>query len=130
MNDRWKNIDAEGNVVTDPGQLSAMNTNAKIWSPLTGASSFFVNSWAVEDGSFIRINNITLGYTFPAMSISKLKITKLRIYATGNNIAVFTNYSGYDPEVNTRRSTPITPGVDYSAYPRSHNYIFGVNVSF
>jgi len=130
MNGRWKNIDAEGNVVTDPNQLRAMNTNAKIWSPLTGASSFFVNSWAVEDGSFLRINNITLGYTFPAMSISRLKITKLRIYATGNNIAVFTRYSGYDPEVNTRRATPITPGVDYSAYPRSHNYIFGVNVSF
>ncbi|HEV8514439.1 MAG TPA: TonB-dependent receptor [Cyclobacteriaceae bacterium] len=130
MNDRWKNIDAEGNVVTDPNTLRAMNTNAKIWSPLTGASSFFVNSWAVEDGSFIRINNITLGYTFPAMSISKLKISKLRLYATGNNIAVFTNYSGYDPEVNTRRGTPLTPGVDYSAYPRSHNYIFGVNVSF
>jgi TonB-linked SusC/RagA family outer membrane protein len=130
MNGRWKNIDDQGNVVTDPGQLSAMNTNAKIWSPLTGASSFSVNSWAIEDGSFIRINNITLGYTFPAMSISKLKISKLRLYATGNNIAVFTNYSGYDPEVNTRRSTPITPGVDYSAYPRSHNYIFGVNVSF
>jgi len=130
MNNRWKNIDGEGNVVTDPGQLSAMNANAKIWSPLTGASSFFVNSWAVEDGSFIRINNITLGYTFPAMSISKLKISKLRLYATGNNIAVFTHYSGYDPEVNTRRGTPITPGVDYSAYPRSHNYIFGVNVSF
>lgn len=130
MNNRWKNIDAEGNAVTDPDQLRAMNANAKIWSPLTGASSFFVNSWAVEDGSFLRINNITLGYTFPAMSISKVKITKLRIYATGNNIAVFTKYSGYDPEVNTRRATPITPGVDYSAYPRSHNYIFGVNVSF
>jgi TonB-linked SusC/RagA family outer membrane protein len=130
MNNRFKNIDAEGNVVTDPGQLRDMNTNAKIWSPLTGASSFFVNSWAVEDGSFIRLNNITLGYTFPAMSISKLKISKLRLYATGNNIYVFTHYSGYDPEVNTRRSTPITPGVDYSAYPRSHNYIFGVNVSF
>jgi TonB-linked SusC/RagA family outer membrane protein len=130
MNNRWKNIDAEGNVVTDPNQLRDMNTNAKIWSPLTGASSFFVNSWAVEDGSFLRINNITLGYTFPAMSISRLKISKLRLYATGNNLAVFTKYSGYDPEVNTRRATPITPGVDYSAYPRSHTYIFGVNVSF
>ncbi len=130
MNNRWKNIDAEGNVVTDPGQLRAMNTNAKIWSPLTGASSFFVNSWAVEDGSFIRLNNVTLGYSFPAMSISKIKISKLRVYATGNNLAVFTHYSGYDPEVNTRRATPITPGVDYSAYPRSHTYIFGVNVSF
>ncbi|GHN02321.1 SusC/RagA family TonB-linked outer membrane protein [Cytophagales bacterium WSM2-2] len=130
MNDRWRNVNAEGTVVTDPATLAAMNANAKIWSPLTGASSFYVNSWAVEDGSFIRINNITLGYSFPAMKINKLKISKLRLYATANNVAVFTKYTGYDPEVNTRRGTPITPGVDYSAYPRSHNYIFGVNVSF
>jgi TonB-dependent starch-binding outer membrane protein SusC len=130
MNDRFTNVNAEGQMVTDPEALRALNADAKIWTPLITATSFSVNSWAVEDGSFIRINNVTLGYTFPTISISKLKINKLRLYATGNNLAVFTKYSGYDPEVNTRRSSPITPGVDYSAYPRSINYIFGLNVSF
>lgn len=130
MNNRFRNVNAEGQVVTDPNALRELNANATLWTPLTSATSFYVNSWAVEDGSFLRINNVTIGYTFPAMHISKLKISKLRLYATGNNLAVLTNYSGYDPEVNTRRSTPITPGVDYSAYPKSHNYIFGVNVSF
>ena len=130
MNNRFRNVNAEGQVVTDPNALRELNANATLWTPLTSATSFYVNSWAVEDGSFLRINNVTIGYTFPAIHISKLKISKLRLYATGNNLAVFTNYSGYDPEVNTRRSTPITPGVDYSAYPKSHNYIFGVNVSF
>ena len=62
--------------------------------------------------------------------LEKIKIQKLRLYVTGNNLAVFTNYSGYDPEVSTRRSNPVTPGVDYSAYPRSTTYIAGVNVTF
>jgi len=130
MNGRWRNVDASGNVVTDPEALETLNANATIWSPMTTNSSFFVHSWAVEDASFIRINNVTLGYTVPAALLSKIRISKLRFYATANNLAVFTNYSGYDPDVNVRRSTPLTPGVDYSAYPRSRAYIFGLNLSF
>lgn len=130
MNNRFRNVDDEGQVVTDPDALRDLNANATLWTPLTSATSFYVNSWAVEDGSFLRINNVTLGYTLPTISISKAKFTNLRFYATVNNLAVFTRYSGYDPDVNTRRATPITPGVDYSAYPRSHAYIFGMNVSF
>lgn len=130
MNERWKTIDANGVVVTDPQQLERLNANARIWRPLTSASSFFVHSWAVEDGSFLRVNNLTIGYTIPKKILSRAKISNLRVYATGNNLAILTNYSGYDPEVNTRRNTPLTPGVDYSAYPRSRAYIFGVNLSF
>ncbi len=130
MNDRWRNVDAEGNVVTDPAALAAINENATLWTPLTSASSFYVHSWAVEDGSFIRINNVTLGYSLPAGVLEKIRLTKLRVYATVNNLAVFTKYSGYDPDVNTRRNSPITPGVDYSAYPRSHAYMAGLNLSF
>ena len=129
MNDRWTNINAQGQVVTDPTELAALNANAKIWSPLKTASSFYAHSWAVEDASFLRINNITLGYNLPASLLKRVKIKSLRIYGTVNNLAVFTNYSGYDPEVNTRRSSPLTPGVDYSAYPRSKAYIIGVNLS-
>jgi TonB-dependent starch-binding outer membrane protein SusC len=130
MNGRWRNVNDEGVVVTDPDALRALNTNATIWSPLTSASSFYLHSWAIEDGSFIRINNVTLGYTLPSTLLSKAGISRLRFYATANNLHVFTRYSGYDPEVNTRRSTPITPGVDYAAYPRSRAYIFGVNLTF
>lgn len=129
MNDLWTNINAQGQVVTDPTELAALNANAKIWSPLKTASSFYAHSWAVEDASFLRINNITLGYNLPASLLKRVKIKSLRIYGTVNNLAVFTNYSGYDPEVNTRRSSPLTPGVDYSAYPRSKAYIIGVNLS-
>jgi hypothetical protein len=129
MNERWTNIDANGQVVTEPTALAALNTNAKLWSPLRSASSFYVHSWAVEDGSFLRLNNITVGYTLPSSILNKVKINKLRFYGTVNNLAVFTNYSGFDPEVNTRRNTPLTPGVDYSAYPRSRAFIFGANLS-
>jgi TonB-linked SusC/RagA family outer membrane protein len=130
MNNRWRNVDDQGTVVTAPELLAALNANATLWSPLTTASSFYPHSWAVEDGSFLRINNITLGYSLPAKLLNKVKIDKLRFYATVNNVAIFTNYSGYDPEVNTRRSSPLTPGVDYSAYPRSRAFITGVNLTF
>ena len=129
MNNRWKTIDANGQVVTDPVALATLNANAGIWQPMKSAASFYVHSWAIEDGSFLRINNITLGYTLPRKLLSKAKINNFRIYGTVNNLYVFTNYSGYDPEVNTRRSTPLTPGVDYSAYPRSRAFIVGVNLS-
>ncbi len=129
MNDRWRTIDENGVVVTDPAALAKLNENATLWAPLRSASSFYVHSWAIEDGSFLRVNNITLGYTLPNNLMKKIGISNFRVYATVNNLAVLTNYSGYDPEVNTRRGTPLTPGVDYSAYPRSRAFIFGLNLS-
>ncbi|MFN3802336.1 SusC/RagA family TonB-linked outer membrane protein [Belliella pelovolcani] len=130
MNDRFTNVNSAGQVVTDPTELAALNADAKIWTPLTSASSFYMHSWAVEDGSFLRINNVTLGYTLPTRLLQQYKIQRMRFYATGNNLAIFTNYTGYDPEVNTRRRTPMTPGVDYSAYPRARTFIAGVNITF
>ena len=127
---RWMTIDAQGNVVTDPIELAKLNANASIWRPITSAGSFYTHSWAIEDGGFVRLNNVTIGYTLPKSLTQKAKIQSLRVYATGNNLKVFTNYSGYDPEVSTRRSTQVTPGVDYSAYPRSINLIFGLNLTF
>jgi hypothetical protein len=116
-------------VVTDPTALAKLNANATIWMPSTSSNSFLLHSWAVEDGSFIRINNITLGYSLPASLIKRIKLEKARVYFTANNVYVITNYSGYDPEVSARRGNPVTPGVDYSAYPRSRSFIFGVNLS-
>ncbi|MEO8111889.1 MAG: TonB-dependent receptor [Ginsengibacter sp.] len=127
---RWRTVDENGNVVTEPKALKELNKNATLWRPITTGSSFYPQSYAIEDGSFLRINNITFGYSLPASFIKKIKMQKLRAYVTLNNLAVITNYTGYDPEVNTRRSTPVTPGVDFSAYPRSTSYIFGVNVTF
>lgn len=143
VSNRWKTIDQNGNriqqVETIGGQqyvtgvapeiLSAINKDASMWIPISGTGAWYPTSWAMEDGSFLRINNITLGYTFPTKLVNRFKINKLRVYGTVNNLAVFTNYSGYDPEVNTRRAIPVTPGVDYAAYPRSKTFIFGLNLS-
>ena len=129
MRDRWRNIDNNGVVVTDPVALNKLNANAKIWSPVN-SNRFFLHSWAVEDGSFLRVNNVTLGYTIPSALMQRIKVTSFRIFGTVNNLATFTSYTGYDPEVNTRRSDPLTPGVDFAGYPRTKTWVLGVNLNF
>jgi TonB-dependent starch-binding outer membrane protein SusC len=129
MENRWKNLDDAGNIVTDPTALAALNANATIWSPVT-VQRYWLHSWAVEDGSFLRINNVTLGYTLPKTLLKKVKISNFRVYGTVNNLATFTKYTGYDPEVNTRRSDPLTQGVDFAGYPRAKTWVIGVNFTF
>ncbi len=126
---RWTNIDeATGQLVTDPATLASMNANTTMWSPYMDRYVF--SDWAVEDGSFLRLNTLTLGYTLPSELTRKMNIQNLRFYVTGYNVFVLTNYSGFDPEVSTRRKTALTPGVDYSAYPRSRQLVFGLNLNF
>jgi TonB-dependent starch-binding outer membrane protein SusC len=127
--DRWTNINAAGQVVKDPVELAALNANAKIWSPVR-TQRWWLHSWAIEDGSYLRFNNITLGYTLPKEISMKAKMSTFRVYATINNVATITNYSGYDPDVTARRTDPLTPGVDFAAYPRSRSFVVGVNVTF
>jgi TonB-linked SusC/RagA family outer membrane protein len=129
MKDRWTNIDANGNVVRDPAELTKLNANAKIWTPVR-VQRWWLHSWAVEDGSYLRFNNITLGYSLPKSVLAKAKISGFRLFGTVNNLGTITNYSGYDPDVTSRRSDPLTPGVDFAAYPRSRTWVFGVNVTF
>lgn len=129
MKDRWTNINAAGQVVTDPAELAALNANAKIWSPVR-VQRWWLHSWAVEDGSYLRINNLTLGYSLPKTLLAKMKMTNLRIYGTVNNLATISSYSGFDPDVTSRRSDPLTPGVDFAAYPRARTWLVGVNVTF
>jgi TonB-dependent starch-binding outer membrane protein SusC len=139
MSGRWKVVTATGQTAQwvngtqvlgiPPDQLAALNAGATIWQPLKSAGAFYPSSWAIEDGSFLRINNATLGYTLPNLRVEWLKISKLRFYITGNNLHLFTKYTGYDPEVNVA-SNPLTPGLDYSAYPKSRSFIFGLNATF
>jgi TonB-linked SusC/RagA family outer membrane protein len=132
---RWRSIDDQGNLVTDLDQLAELNKDATMWMPMpfrSGNNAFLLHSGAIEDASFLRINNVTLGYTFSKNSLRRAGFQSLRIYATANNLGVITGYSGYDPEVSTRnRAIGIpTPNVDYSAYPRSRSFIFGINAAF
>jgi hypothetical protein len=87
----------------------------------------------VEDGSFLRLNNVSLGYTLPRKWTQTISMNKLRVYATVYNAFLWTKYTGYDPEVSATRSSSyaqLTPGVDYSAYPKSRTFTVGVNVTF
>lgn len=139
MKDRWKIITPTGETAQwvsgttvrgiAPDQLEALNANAQIWQPLRSSGAFYPHSWAIEDASFLRVNNVTIGYSLPVKLLAKIKMSKIRFYATGNNLAIITNYSGYDPEVSVR-SSGLTPGLDYSAYPKSRSFVFGVNVTF
>ena len=145
MEGRWRIINEDGSklqwIAKDannkdaafglaPTIIDARNANATFWQPLTAGGAFHSHSYAIEDGSFLRINNITLGYSLPVKTLVKLHITKLRFYLTANNVAIITKYSGYDPEVSVRSKNPLTPALDYSAYPKSRSFIFGLNVTF
>lgn len=123
----------------DGTQLNQFGTMRNAWSlernpdsdiPRSGASGMeFYSSRVVEDGSFLRIKTVTLGYTFPSKWLRKMKIQSLRVYLTAENLFTFTNYSGPDPEVSTRNSV-LTPGFDWSAYPRARSLTGGVSFSF
>lgn len=86
----------------------------------------------VEDGSFLRIKNITLGYTFPKALLNKAKIENLRVYVNIQNLYTFTKYTGYDPEVgaSTQDSSGLTYGLDNGRYPSPAMYSFGLNITF
>ena len=93
----------------------------------TGSEEY--SSRVIEDGSFLRLKNVSLGYTIPSRSLRKAGISSMRVYVSADNIWTLTNYSGPDPEVSTRNSV-LTPGFDWSAYPRAYGFTAGVNITF
>ena len=106
-------------------------TNASNKVPSTkGYVKGDVYSRFVEDGSFLRLKNMTLGYSLPKKWINKIHISKLRIYGTAQNLFCISGYNGYDPEVSTAASNPMTPGLDWGAYPKSRVFTFGLDVQF
>lgn len=94
-----------------------------------GWGSGVYSSYEIEDGSFLRLKTLSLGYTFPKKILKKLSLRTVRLYTTAQNLFTWSNYSGYDPEVSTK-NTALTPGFDWSAYPRSMTCTFGLNVVF
>lgn len=126
---RWMTIDSDGNKVDNPELLKQINQGKTVASVADlQQGSYYVHSWAVENASFLRLSNLTLGYTFPHKIIKNWNIKKLRLYFTGNNLFVATPYSGFDPEVSTKGNN-LTPGVDFGAYPRNRSFVFGLNIT-
>ena len=132
--DAWKmyDVNAAGDLVpvTDPEGLRDLNANARYGLPYSEYG--IVSSDFIEDASYLRLNTLTLGYTFPDKWMQKAKISKLRVYFTGGNLFCIAGYKGLDPDVNT---TPVTggfptPAYDYLSYPKARTFTFGLNLSF
>ena len=124
-----------GKETTDLARLAALNPSQYsgnlMWNISSNNKTAISDhsSYYIEDGSFLRLNTITLGYTFPKSWLKSAFINNARVYCTVNNIHTFTNYKGYDPEVSASGSA-LTPGIDNSAYPRSKSWVIGINLTF
>ncbi len=105
------------------------NPESDIPAATKSASNNVISSRIIEDGSYLRLKTITLGYTFPKTLIAKAKLSNARVYVAAQNLWTWTSYSGYDPEVSVRNSA-LTPGLDFSSYPRAFTLSFGVNLGF
>jgi len=88
------------------------------------------SSFQVEDGSYIRLRNVTLGYTLPTNNLFGSKIQRLRFYITGTNLFTITDYLGYNPEVSSITTNSLTPGEDYGAFPLTKSFTMGINLKF
>lgn len=137
----WQYNDIDGNLTgtkgdilyklyyVDNGVQIYKNANAgrTLWNP-ADVTSNITNSYFIEDASFLRCNDITVGYTLPKSLTKKFGVSKARFYFSASNLFIITNYTGYDPEVDIQ--TGLTCGMDYNRYPRARSFVFGTNITF
>lgn len=123
-----------GNLValTTPEQLNAANTDATL--PSTYLQQGYVSDIGIEDGSYLRLNTLTLGYTLPQSLLSKGNTNNIRVYGAIYNVFTLSGYSGLDPEVNSNQNINNarypTPGLDWGTYPRARQFVIGLNATF
>lgn len=111
---------------------SSTNTASNNPRPIADASNtnLLISDRYVEDGSYLRIQNVTLGYSLPQDVISKYKISRLRLYGSAQNLYTFTNYSGYDPEIGSFNQNVLLSGIDNGRYPVARTFLVGLNLEF
>lgn len=109
---------------SDPGDGVTPRANART----TGQNNAVSSRW-IEDGSYLRIQNITLGYRLPSSVINRLKLQQVRVYLSAQNLYTWSKYLGYNPEVSNYEG-PLTGGVDYGAFPLPRTLSVGINVGF
>jgi TonB-linked SusC/RagA family outer membrane protein len=111
---RWT---GEGTSETDPRLTTGATRNTEF------------SDYYVEDGSFLRLRNVQLGYTLPEDLVKKGRMSSVRVYVSANNLATITNYRGYDPDIGSAGGT-LAAGVDYGFYPQARTFMGGINVKF
>jgi len=141
FNDGWQYNDINGDITGTKGDIlyklyyvddcvniyKKANAGRDLWNP-TDVTKKITHSYFIEDGSFLRCSDITIGYTLPKKLTEKVGISKARFYVSASNLFIITNYSGYDPEVDVQ--TNLTCGMDYNRYPRNRMFAFGTNITF
>lgn len=127
----------EGGITNNPN-LNQFDSYKNRWEPNNPSNTFFrtngmanatYSSRVIEDGSYLKLRTVSLGYNFSSTLMKRAKMQSARIYASAQNLYTWTKYSGQDPESSSRNSN-LTPGFDYSAYPHSLSVVMGVQVTF
>ncbi|MGF7229764.1 hypothetical protein [Arachidicoccus sp.] len=108
---------------------SSTNASNKYPSPSKNIPNVVTDRY-IENGSFLRLSNLTLGYKLPASVVKRLGLSSINIYATGQNLLLITKYSGFDPEVNSFAFDGLRPGIDLNSFPNARVYVLGLNVNF
>lgn len=114
---RWQSADSPGDGNTNRANRKQTGYNGR------------TSTWHIEDGSYLRLQSLTLGYTLPASLTKKFAVERLRVYLSGLNLKTWTNYSGYNPEVSGSTSS-LTAGEDYGTYPLATTVMGGINITF
>ena len=122
----------ENQLVEAMNYWTPTNTNTDIPRPIanTANSNLLISSRYLEDGSYLRVQNLTFGFSMPQDILEKLKMSRLRIYGSAQNLYTFTNYSGYDPEIGSFNQSPLLTGIDNGRYPSPRTFSIGINVEF
>ena len=107
---------------------TASNPSNTIPRANTAGGQKILSSFLVEDGSYLRLKNISLGYQLPASFMKKLSLQSARFYVSGQNLVTITNYKGFDPEVSYQGNSSISQSIDLGAYPNSKTILFGLNI--
>jgi len=113
--DRWRQ---PGDITTIPRATFGNSDNSR------------VSTRFIEDASYLRVKAVTFGYSFSKTALEKMNISALRLYVTGENLLTFTNYSGFDPEVNAFGGSNTVRGIDFGTYPQARTTLFGLSVTF
>lgn len=121
------NVTASSNMMRETLQRWPHGEINRASRSTTGESGACTSTHHLEDGSYLRLQNLSLSYTFPNKWLKKAKISNMRLYIQGSNLFTFTNYSGYNPEVNKRADDALRPGEDYCSYPLSRTFSIGLN---
>ena len=118
LGNRWRSPEDPGNGRVPRANLRTTGLNRE------------VSTYYLEDGSFLRIQNITLGYTMPKSLMDDLGLNNMRIFLAAQNPFLFTDYTGYNPEVNSNPTNQLAQGEDIGTYPLARTFSLGLNINF